>query len=277
MLAYWSNRTTRFLLTAGLCGLFANTAFAQSNTLFGSRGPLSAPSGMIQGTGGSGTGSYSSGGSSFGSAFGSSTGSGFGSGASGFGSSTSGFGSSQSGVGTGQTRTGFVGRSDTTGRFVGSTQAGSQQTGTFGRGQFSQFGRGMTNQGFGNLGMQGANALNAQGQENAPAGAARLLHAQQKVAFEHKEPQAEAASKVLAQRLKRLSQRRELKGAAGVKFEVTGNSVTIRGVVDSEDTKRLVGMLAGLEPGINKVHNELAIAKGVLPRSSGPQLTPPTK
>ena len=106
------------------------------------------------------------------------------------------------------------------------------------------------------------------GTENAAAGAARLLHPQQRIAFTYKQPGTAAASKSLATRFGHLASRPALKGVSGLKFDVDGNVLTLRGTVDSEETKRLVGMLAGLEPGVGRVHNDLTIDTN-LPRAPG--------
>lgn len=268
------------LLGVGMLLSGTERADAQSRGLFGNSGAMGMSStgstGGAMSGGGRGVGS-----SGFGSAFGGSgtSSSGMG-GASAFGNGASGMGgiggslgqSGFGGTGTDGQGSGLVGRRDTSGRFVGGTQTG-QQSGGFGRGQTGQsgqFGRSQSNRGFGAGGQQG---LGGQGSESAAPGAARLLHPQQRLGFAYQLPTSEATNQKLNTRFEKLTKRAALRGATAVKFEMQGSTLTMRGEVDSEETKRLVGMLAGLEPGVRKVENELSI-NAALPHAPG---APPSK
>lgn len=239
------------LIVGGMLLLGSNLAFAQSKSLFGSSGTTSRTGTVGGAAAGGAFGSSSSG---FGSAFGGSSTSGaFGSRAPGtFGSGTGFTGQGQTGAGQGS---GLVGRRANTGRLVGQAQS-TNQTGGMGRGQGGQFGS--SSRGFGATGMNGQGA-NAMGAESAAPGAARLLHPQQRLGFAFRAPTSDAVSKKLTERMEKLTKRPTLRGATGVTFAIDGSTVTLKGEVDSEETKRLVGMLAGLEPGVGKVHNELTI------------------
>lgn len=122
------------------------------------------------------------------------------------------------------------------------------------------------------FGANGMNGMNGMGSETATPGAARLLHPQQKLGFTYIHPTPAFVSGKLNQRFEKLAKRPELRGARDVNFEVQGTTVTVKGEVDSEETKRLVGMLAGLEPGVGKVQNELAINSSLrhIPDNSAP-------
>lgn len=259
----WIRLTARGLLAAGLVVLLNGSVWAQSNSIFGSRAPVSpSQSGYANGLTGGG---FQSSSSPFG-------GSGSGSRTSG---SQSGFGmGSQSGAGMGMSGTGsgggagFVGRSDNAGRFVGNAQVGNQQTGGGRGGQFSQFGGAGGFNRFGGGGSQGGyqgfNMNQGQNGENAPAGTARLLHPQQRVAFTYQPPPASAPSKALATRFEHLASRPALRGVNGLSFDMDGNVLIVRGSVNNEETKRLVGMMAGLEPGVHRVRNEITV-QGSIP------------
>lgn len=243
------------VLAWGILAL-GETAQAQSNGLFGTGGARSSA------TATTGSGFSSSGGlgsslgssSSFGSSFGSASSSPFGGSS---GSTLSG------GMGNGRRST-FVGASDAAGRFVGDSQAGAQVGGLGSRsgpmGQMGQFSRGMTSRtggGGSNFGQQG---FNMSGNEQATPGAAKFLRPMQRVAFPYKAVNHSVTEKRLNVRFKNLASRPALQGAKDFTVDLQGDTAIVRGKVNSEETRRLVGMLVAMEPGVSKVENELVIA-----------------
>lgn len=231
------NMTRAVPLVAALVlyALSASNAAAQSTGLFGSSGAISNSSAFAPGSGlGSGMGQSS--------AFGSG---GLGtSGTTGMSGTTGQAGAQTQGV-TGQRRTTFVGQGNT-GRFVGSAQASPQQ----GAGRFQQ------NRGAGgNFGQDGG-LQNANGQSNSGTAAQRIIRPQQRVAFTYKQPTAERTATALNTRFKKLSDRVDVQG---VTVETAGSTVTLRGTVASEDTRRLAAMMAGLEPGVRTVNNQITV------------------
>lgn len=151
---------------------------------------------------------------------------------------------------------GFVGGSDTAGRFVGNVQAGQQsiqatQTGTAGRG--GQFGGGQ----FGN---RGGSTFNQQsGFNQGGAQGRRVVRPRLQIAFEHPRPATTAVQTNLNSQFTRLrTSRPELQG---VQIQMGDDrEVVLRGRVDSENDKKLAAMLARLEPGVRTVKNEITIA-----------------
>lgn len=230
------------LLAACLCAVSAADASAQnSNSLFGSNGAMSGSNGFSNG-------STLSAGMGQSGMFGSS---GMGTtGAGGLTGMTGQTGGAQGGAQgtTGQRRTTFVGQANTN-RFVGSAQASPQQgaarfqgnRGAGGQGSFGQDG-----------GFQNANGSG----NNAGTAAQRIIRPQQRIAFNYRQPTAERTSAALSTRFKKLSDRVDVQG---VTVETAGSTVTLRGTVDSEDARRLAGMLVGLEPGVRTVNNQITV------------------
>lgn len=253
-------------LALGLLAMASSSAQAQSSSMFGNR--LSNPAGATPSPSIGGFGSIANSASPF-SSGGSGSRSGGGMSSLGIGSQ-SGLGASGGGMGTsGTSGSGFVGRSNA-GQFIGVNSQNGTQGGAAGRnGQFNQFqgqgGRGSAmNRGFNTNGSQGFN-MGGQGGENAPPGAAKLLHPQQRVNFTYQPPAADAPSRSLAVRFEHLASRPALRGVNGLQFDMQGNVLVLRGSVESEETKKLVGMLAGLEPGVRRVRNELTVGSGIVP------------
>lgn len=142
---------------------------------------------------------------------------------------------------------GFVGRADNAGRFVGNANAGQQSIqGTNVTGGGGQFG----NRGQGQGGFNQQNNFNQQTR--------RTVRPQQKIAFTYPQRAQAAIETNLNSQFQRLQTRRpELQD---VQIQLAENSVVIlRGAVRSEDDKKLAAMLAGMEPGVRSVQNELAI------------------
>ena len=261
-----------FLLSAGMACAFlcfgGRTASAQSNSLFGGSGPAgSGSSGFTGGSpaGGLGSSAFSSGGlgstgmgsSGLGGTGGTGLGSGglLGSGSgmgSGLGSTGLGTGMGQTGAAGGQQR--FVGQQNQA-RFVGQTQAGQQQAGLTNAGRGAQ-GRGGRNARGGN---QNQNPFTAQG--GAGGQQQRTIRPSLKVAIDYPAPTAVTTSKSLKGRYKNVLASRA--GMSGVTVETSGSTVILRGMVDSEDTRRLAATIARLEPGVRTVQNDLTVSAPV--------------
>ncbi len=223
-------------------------AFGQSQSLFGSRGPISS----LSGSGTSGFGGTSSVGAAN-----------LGAGVTGP-AGTSGLGGTG---GLGQTSgvpqlgelsqtigQGFVGRSDNLGRFVGNAQAGQQgQLGTTG----NRFGAGGLGARGNNLNGQSLNAR--QGLGGAGATRQRVVRPRQRIAFDYPQRSRSAIQQSVRTRISGLSRRAP--EVAGVEVTVDGEGVaTLRGTVESEDARRLAAAMLRLEPGIRSVENQLTVA-----------------
>ena len=150
---------------------------------------------------------------------------------------------------------GFVGRSDTAGRFVGSQTAGQQAIlgtspgGQFGGGQFGGgFDRGQT--------QDRTSGFNQQ--QGSGARSTRVVRPRLKIAFEYPERPAAVRTNLTTQFQRIRTTREEL---SQVQVELGDNQqVTLRGRVASEDDKKLAAMLARLEPGVRSVRNEITVA-----------------
>lgn len=246
----------------------ASDATAQSRSLFGSSSIMSS----------SGGASNSSSTGSFGSSMGSTAG--------GFGSTQGGGGSTTSGVGTtalgttanlGFSQQGMVGTANrsgtgTSGRFIGGNQAGGQQ----GQSQFGQGGQNRTGQnqfGLGATGQAGRGATgrgrnpnqqnqqNMQGMNQGARGRAggsntSTLRPQQRVAFDYAVPPSTETQVVLQNRFNSV---RTGPGIKGLNVAFDDGVVTLRGNVDSEESRKLATMLARLEPGVRTVKDELVV------------------
>lgn len=255
---------SRLLTFAGVWCIAAlmgtEAALAQTQSLFGNRGPLSQT--------GTGTSTF---GRSATTGTGGLTTSGLGTG----GLGTGGLGTSalsqgpqlntQMGalsatVGQGT----FVGRSDNTGRFVGNRLAGQQTTQT-GGGQGASFagtqGGFRSGQGFA---FSSANQLSGQGNGFGAQPQAVPLRPQVRVGFEftrlepakvqtslQKRFAATSASSLGARRGAELSR-------VGIDLEADG-TVVLHGTVASEHQRRLAESLARMEPGVRSVRNELVV------------------
>ena len=167
--------------------------------------------------------------------------------------------SDQAGEGTGGTTgTGFVGRSDNAGRFVGAatqeTRGQQQQTQTQtrnfgGRGNFGGFGG---NNNFFNQ-LRNSGAFGRTTSQNRG-----VFRPQQRIAFAYSKPSTAKVSTTITRRFTRMSTRRP--EFAAIKFELDdAGIVTLRGVVDSESAKRLAASMTRLQPGVRTVRNELTI------------------
>jgi len=135
---------------------------------------------------------------------------------------------------------GFTGGNDSSGRFVGSQNAGQQRVQNFGQ--------------FGNLG-QGFGGGN-QPSNKTPK---RSIRPRQRIAFTYNARQTTAIRTSIDVNLGRIRARRpEL---AGVQFTLAdGGNVTLTGKVADSNMSKLAAMLVRLEPGVRKVENKLTVA-----------------
>ena len=226
----------------------AGVSEAQSRSLFGSQGAVSrsASGGRQSGFsglmgGGSQLGTSSPGGLSQGL-----TG-GFGNGAAGqLGSSSGAFGQGA--------RTGLVGRSDNTGRQVGTSQAGTAMNT---RSNFSRGGlAGAANSsrlGLRNLQGQGQAGAQAQGGQRRSAAA---LQPQHRLAFDFPAPLASDVTQQLRVRFRELAPRTAL---GDVQIDFGGGQARLRGTVSTPEARRLAEQLVRLEPGVRSIQNEITV------------------
>ncbi|MGC1272541.1 MAG: BON domain-containing protein [Planctomycetaceae bacterium] len=266
------------LLTITCMIIWPIVGSAQTNSLFGSRGPLSQTgsstsasvgrsgvsggqtSGFDQGTtngssfGGSSMGNSSFGGSSLG---GASQGSGslFGSGGAGGGLS-GGLGGQQQGfqlgglsqtIGTGP----VIGQSDNRGRQVGNRMAGQQ--GIMGAMQALQ----------GLQGLQRGGGFN-NNQSNQQDNERLQLRPTQRIAFDFTPATTTAAVERVSTQFAGIAERRPELADVTFATDNDGN-VILRGNVASKEAAQLAAALVRLEPGVRGVVNELDVAGGTTP------------
>jgi hypothetical protein len=206
-------------------------------------------------SGGSSTGGMSGLGASGTIGLGSARGSGSGGSLAGGGLSSSGL-TSQPGALSGQTTLGassigqgaFVGRSDTTGRFVGQRTAG----------QNSNINMGNLLQGLQGLGRNGG-FENGQSNEQPKLGIRPTL----RVGFDVPRSLSPAIStQRMVTRLPKIVARRPELAGMTLATDNAGRTV-LRGTVANEDARELAAALVRLEPGVCEVVNELTVAPGV--------------
>ena len=223
---------SKTLLSAAVmtaCLAWTGTTSAQTQSLFGNRGPAgqigSNLSGSIVG-------------------------------------STTTFGA-QSGALTGQTlganqlggagtQGGFVGRDDNTGRFVGDQRQVTQQ---------NQGGRGRQ---FGNRGGGGGATGRAFGDQFGGRGnqssARRIIRPRQEIAFTFRRPSTLQLNSTLRIRFKNISLRQPALRSVTVVLDEQG-AATLSGQVNSPETMRLAAIVVRLEPGVRSIKNELTVAE----------------
>jgi osmotically-inducible protein OsmY len=85
------------------------------------------------------------------------------------------------------------------------------------------------------------------------------------VAFDHPRPDAETTQLAITTRFTKLASKTQFKD---IEVESDGNTVILRGAVDSERTSRLATILARMEPGVKRVQNELTVAESPSPAPS---------
>jgi hypothetical protein len=224
----------------------ASDALAQQNSMFGSSGAT-----------GGGMGSATIGSSAFPTskfpAAGSAAGTGVGQGA-GLGAQ-SGMGA-QPGIGaTGQQAGGLIGTS--TGQLIG-TGAPAGQTGMGQTGQMPNR-QGMQNRNNANRrpGGQNRNQMNQAG-TGAGTQQKTTVRPQMVVAFDHPRPDVDTTQLAITTRFGKLASKNQFKS---VEVDTDGNTVVLRGEVDSARTSRLATILARMEPGVKNVRNELTVTE----------------
>lgn len=223
-------------------GVMAIPEFAQAQSLFGNSGALSSTSNSAgsasRGSGASRTGTTGTG----------SLGSGGRTGTSGTGAGTSsiqqpafnaGDGSLGATIGT----SGFIGRGDNAGRFIGANQNATQRRTTTGRNQFSQL-QNLSNQ----------NRANSTANTNVR----QLMRPQVQLGFESS-PVTLATTPASFH-----TELMELPGvgarAAGIVPQFSADGVvTLTGTVATEEDRRLMEILTRMEPGVRDVKNELRV------------------
>ncbi|MFN0055400.1 MAG: BON domain-containing protein [Planctomycetales bacterium] len=248
----------------GLCLIATSSGFAQQGSIFGNSSPLAGSGGLGTGSIGSGPSGTGVGSAAFakaptGGAQNQQGASGLG-GQSGLGQ-TNGLG----GAAAGQQR-GLLGANTNQNGFLGATQQGQSVAG--GRNQMNnnqqrnQFGTRGGNRGNNNNQFQQQNFANQGGQGNASN--LRQIRPQQRVAFEFQKIAPAKTETTLTKRFDQLSVRFEklkLRSSfRGVQIDAEEGKVTLRGQVDTEETRKLAVMLVSLEPGVRSVQNELTVA-----------------
>ena len=163
-------------------------------------------------------------------------------------------------------RQGLVGRTDSSGRFVGNEQMPTNAGNQFGQNNLGRTGRRSTlanqNQ---QMGGQGGNSTSNR----------RPLQARHRVAFDLPAPTQESISQDLQMQLQAAGPRIPIQGVQ-IEFEL--GELTLRGTVATEDQRLLAAQLARLEPGVRSVKNELVVQSGAvqntLPAAVAPQPLP---
>lgn len=233
---------------------------AQSRSLFGSNGPTGGQSTV----GSSSSMSRSNSGSSQGLAAGSQGGS------QGLNLASS----SQTATINGQAvslsgETGFVGRSDSMGTFVGNSRAGQQQGGGSAPGVNSARQNANSNRSFGAAGntnrlggnnnfqnFQNSNVFGQFGNQNQRARG--VLRPQQRINFEFPTRTTMVVATSINTRFQNLNR---IPALQGINVAPTPDGVLVlRGSVASEDHKKLAAAMARLEPGVREVRNELTVS-----------------
>lgn len=145
---------------------------------------------------------------------------------------------------------GFVGRGATNNGFVGRGNAGGQTQQSQQRNNLSQFGRN-----------RGAAGGNNRGGGNRGAGSRRTIRPRLRIAFQYPKLAVAEVTASLTGRFERVASRRP--GLTGVRLQAGAEGeVTLRGAVDSAETRKLAEIMARMQPGVRKVKNELSIEQG---------------
>lgn len=214
------------------CGIgLANNAAAQNTSLFGDRGPISQAQSRSLNTQLQGAASQTGGGQrALGAAAGTQ--------------------SSRTGLAPANTasNTGFVGRDDDTGRFVG-RQAAGQQVPTSGS-QFrgAQFGGSRS----------AAGRRTGGGTAGDSAAQERIVRPRYRVGFSYSTRPSSSLRESLQRRFEQLAARRST--FRGISIDVSPQGVArLQGTVESESARKLVENLVRLEPGVRSVRNELTV------------------
>jgi len=211
------------------CLAWASTVSAQTQSLFGNRGPSSQIGSNLRG-------SITGGTTTFGSLGGQQVG-----------------GSQLGGTNT-ATQGGFVGRDDNTGRFVGDQRGTPQQSQGGGGRQFGNRGGGnrATGRAFGDGGQFG-------GRGNQGS-ARRIVRPRQEIAFTYRRPETSQINSSLRIRFQQISLRQPALRSVLVVLDEQG-AATLTGQVNSAETMRLAAIMVRLEPGVRSIKNELIVGE----------------
>lgn len=148
----------------------------------------------------------------------------------------------------------FVGRDDTAGRFVGDQRLGQQTTGrggnTGGRQLGNRGGGSTTGRAFGDTGQFG-------GQGNRNSGR-RVIRPRQEIAFTYTRPAAEQINSTLNQRFTRFAARRPAMQGVTITIDQQGVA-TLSGQVETAESRRLAALMVRLEPGVRSIDNQLTV------------------
>jgi len=221
---YHRLKLAAFSLTcvATICLTLPMTATAQTQSLFGDRGPASQIGSNLNGSivGGSTTLGTQSGtglnGQSIGGAL----------------------GGTSAGNGALGTQGAFIGRDDTAGRFVGDQRLGQQNAGG---------GRGSTGRQFGNRGSGGGTgrAFGDTGQRGGRNSTRRIIRPRQKVAFTYRKPAVDQIRLSLTSRFGRIAAKRP--ALSGVTVTVNERGIaTLTGQVDTPQSRKLAAIMVRL-------------------------------
>jgi len=136
----------------------------------------------------------------------------------------------------------FVGRGTDSSQFVGRGTAGQQSGGR----QSSQFGRGSQQS------RRNVNQSSGSSTRNL-----RVVRPRVRIAFNHPTIPAASLTSTLTGQLQRFTAQNKL---SGVRFDIDQNyTVTLKGEVPSNNSRKLHEIVARMEPGVRKVRNELVV------------------
>ncbi|MCA9115766.1 MAG: BON domain-containing protein [Planctomycetaceae bacterium] len=239
--------------------LCAGPAFSQTNSLFGSAGPLSQGGGRTTGNTGRATGGF---GQTGGAAGLGSTGA-----TTGLNTAAGTGGLNNFGALSGTIGQGFVGRADNLGRFVGNNQAVQGATGNTGGSGLQGFNRGGGQRNQQNFG--GNNQFN----QNSGQGSRPVFRPRVEIAFSYPRASPADVRQAASTRFSLISRR--YPQLAGV--QLTGGpegTIVLTGTVADERSRRMAEHLLRLEPGVRKIDNQLAV--GDSPDAGTPGFLPPS-
>lgn len=243
----------RTALALSILAFAANSAVAQTSTMFGNRGSASQSGGSMFG-GTSNSNPRATSGST----------SGFGTNAFGAQSGFIPFGQASS---AGTMTSGFVGRMQgSQAGFVGAGQQGQnagnrnrQQQGSQFRSLQQRGGGGAANRSFSQAGNGGfGNNLGGSDFGRGSSQASKPIQPRHEVAFQFPQRDAATIQSTVTTRINALAKKDP--GAAGVTVEFPHSGIVVlKGQVQSEEARRLAEMVVRIEPGVRQVQNELVV------------------
>jgi hypothetical protein len=259
-----------------LCLSLAASQFAsaQQNSMFGNSGATAGASGFNTGT----TGNVSTGNAVGSAAFtkaGAGTGTGAAAGVQAVGPNGQPLQPGAAGQqGAGQ---GLFGANTGQNGFTGGNQAGIQQgqQGQRGGVQGQGLNQGRNQQGRNQQANRGAQQRNFQNQgARGNQQQTQRIRPQLKVNFDYALPSAPATELAITNRFEKLTARfeklKQKSSFEGVQFDLDNGKVTLRGQVDTEDTRKLAAMLVQIEPGVRTVQNDLTVRTVPTPPEANP-------